>query len=71
MLIPRIMTAVLLKDAAKASVIGILGPRQSGKTTIAPQTFSKHTYISLENLDTRAFAQNDPRSFLAFHQNKL
>src|SRR5579872_5827814 len=46
-------------------IIGITGPRQSGKTTLARSLFSHHPYINLENLDVRIQAQNDPRAFLA------
>ncbi len=40
------------------------GPRQSGKTTLAKVVFPKYEYVSLENLDQREFARNDPRGFL-------
>lgn len=45
--------------------VGIIGPRQSGKTTLARHFFKEKPYVSLENLDIRRFAQEDPRSFLA------
>lgn len=32
----------------KFPVIAILGPRQSGKTTLAQTLFPKHTFISFE-----------------------
>ena len=46
-------------------VIALLGPRQSGKTTLARYTFPEHVYVSLENLETRSLAASDPKSFLA------
>lgn len=46
-------------------VITITGPRQSGKTTLCKMLYPKHSYVSLENLDDRAFAETDPRAFLA------
>lgn len=45
-------------------IIAILGPRQSGKTTLSKKVFSKYEYISLEDYDHREFAHNDPRGFL-------
>ena len=45
-------------------IIAILGPRQSGKTTLARKQFPEYTYISLEDIDHREFAKNDPRGFL-------
>ncbi len=45
-------------------VMTITGPRQSGKTTIIKKVFNELPYLSLEDLDIRAFAINDPRGFL-------
>jgi uncharacterized protein len=42
----------------------IVGPRQSGKSTLAKQVFGDKPYLSLENPDTRAIAASDPRGFL-------
>lgn len=46
-------------------VVTITGPRQSGKTTLCRQLFPDKAYVSLEALDQRAFATNDPRGFLS------
>lgn len=46
-------------------ILAVTGPRQSGKTTLAQSTFPDKPYVSLEDLDTRAFATEDPRGFLA------
>ncbi len=64
-MITRDLTPSLKKDATKAPVIAILGPRQSGKTTLARVTFPDYTYVSFEDTDIRAFATADPRGFLA------
>jgi uncharacterized protein len=60
----RQLQATLERFATLYPIVGILGPRQSGKTTLARSVFSHLPYISLENLDTRIRAQNDPRAFL-------
>ena len=44
--------------------VAILGPRQSGKTTLARAVFPEKPYISLENPDSRRFALEDPKGFL-------
>lgn len=49
--------------AKEFPILAIMGPRQSGKTTLAKHLFPKHIYVSLENIDTREFANNDPRGF--------
>jgi predicted AAA+ superfamily ATPase len=43
----------------------ITGPRQSGKTTLCRSLFHDHPYSNLENPDTRSFAHEDPRGYLA------
>ena len=45
-------------------MVTILGPRQSGKTTLAQMTFPDKPYFSLEDPDTRVAAEADPRGFL-------
>jgi len=61
----------LLKLAGKFPVIAVIGPRQSGKTTLVKATFPEMEYANLEEPDTRLFAQNDPRSFLSNRKNGL
>ncbi len=45
-------------------MVAITGPRQSGKTTLARSAFAEKPYVSLEDLDERDFASQDPRGFL-------
>ena len=53
-------------DAAKGyPVLSVTGPRQSGKTTLCRMLFPDKPYASLEDPETLAFANQDPRSFLA------
>lgn len=49
---------------AKYPVVTITGPRQSGKTTLARQTFADKPYANLENPIVRQFAIEDPIGFL-------
>lgn len=61
---PRLLTAYLIRDAGYYPVVTLTGPRQSGKTTLARAAFPSHQYLSLELIDQRRFAQEDPRGFL-------
>ncbi|MDC7228383.1 MAG: ATP-binding protein [Spirochaetales bacterium] len=45
-------------------IIAILGPRQSGKTTLSQKIFSDYEYISFEDYDVQEYAERDPRGFL-------
>ena len=46
-------------------MVTILGPRQSGKTTLTQTTFPDMPCLSLEDPDVRMAAEADPRGFLA------
>jgi uncharacterized protein len=48
-------------------VLTLLGPRQSGKTTLARLAFPDYEYLSLEDPDIRQYASTDPRGFLNDH----
>ncbi|MBC7617375.1 MAG: ATP-binding protein [Candidatus Saccharibacteria bacterium] len=63
-LFPRDLGQTLQRLALQFPVIAITGPRQSGKTTLARQTFPSKPYVSLEDPTELAFAQSDPRGFL-------
>ncbi|MGB8718244.1 MAG: AAA family ATPase [Desulfobacterales bacterium] len=45
-------------------MVTLTGPRQSGKTTLVRAAFPSHRHLSLELIDQRRFAQEDPRGFL-------
>ncbi len=45
-------------------LLALVGPRQSGKTTLARQLLPDRPYVSLEDLDWREQATEDPRGFL-------
>lgn len=68
-MIPRQLTSTLHRLSVGFPVIAITGPRQSGKTTLAKSIFSDKPYVSLEDPIERAFAQEDPRGFLARFPN--
>lgn len=64
-MIARHLSKTLKAAARDYPVVTVTGPRQSGKTTLVRATFPRHAYVSLEDPDTRAFALEDPRGFLA------
>lgn len=49
--------------------LAVVGPRQSGKTTLVKNTFLRKPYVSLENPDERMLAQSDTRAFLSRFPN--
>lgn len=56
---------LLLQRAALYPVVTVLGPRQSGKTTLCRMAFAHKPYVNLEQPDVREFALQDPQAFLA------
>jgi len=63
-MIRRDLQSTLLRWAGVYPVVTLTGPRQSGKTTLCKAAFPDKPYVSLEPLETRAFAREDPRGFL-------
>ena len=63
-MIKRDISKELIQSAGEYPVVTVLGPRQSGKTTLVRMTFPNKTYFSLEDPDVRMVAETDPRGFL-------
>ncbi len=68
-MITRIAKEKLINLANTFKCVAVTGARQSGKTTLVKEVFSSKPYVSLENIDTRQFALEDPRGFLSSYPN--
>jgi len=64
-MIKRFLQENLQALARQYPVLTLTGPRQSGKTFLGRAAFPDWSYASLEDLETRRFATEDPRGFLA------
>lgn len=60
----RSMSLELESLAKSYPVVTLMGPRQSGKTTLVRDCFPKKKYVNLEALDLQELARSDPRGFL-------
>ncbi len=69
-MIERTQQAKLLQLATKYPFVTITGPRQSGKSTLAALAFPDYKRVSLEDLDNREFAAEDPRGFIATYSSQ-
>ena len=63
-MVPREAEQLARTLAREFKIVAIVGPRQSGKTTLAKAVFTAKPYASLEDPDLLRFAQEDPRRFL-------
>jgi len=68
-MIKRAAEPRLIKLAKTFRSVAVVGPRQSGKTTLCRTVFPQKPYVSLENPDILDFALTDPRGFLAQYKN--
>lgn len=63
-MILREIRVKLAEFARDYPVVTVVGPRQSGKTTLVRMEFPHHAYVNLESLSDREFAATDPVAFL-------
>lgn len=63
----RQIEAELRSSAKDYPVVTLIGPRQSGKTTLVRSVFENMPYVNLEAPDVRQRALSDPRGFLALY----
>ena len=67
----RHLSGFLEKIAPKYPVVTIVGPRQSGKSTLSRLVFPAFQYVSLEEPDHRQMALEDPRGFLKRYEGDV
>ncbi len=63
-MIRRVIEAYLDKISKYYPVITVVGPRQSGKTTLVKAYFKEAAYVNLEVTSDRRLAESDPEGFL-------
>ena len=64
-LFPRLLAPVILEALADTPVVCVLGPRQTGKTTLVQQLAPERVYISLDENNYHRTAVEDPEGFIA------
>ncbi len=67
-MISRELSQKILELFSKSPAIGLMGPRQSGKTTLVRELFPSYPYVSFEDLAQRERAQNNIVAFLEKYQ---
>jgi len=64
-MIKRDVERTIKKLFRQMPLVAVVGPRQSGKSTLLKSLYPKIKYVSLEDPDRRLFAREDPRRFLS------
>ena len=69
MFIKRDLQSRIQTGAEQMPVIAIIGPRQSGKSTLVKQLFPHHHYLDMQDAQLFEFADDDPKGFLNSYKN--
>lgn len=70
-MIERKIAIKLIEIAKQVPVVTIIGPRQSGKTTLVKECFSEYNYVNLEDPVNRMLAKEDYRGFFETYKEPL
>ncbi len=70
MFIKRDLETMIEKGAKQVPIIAIIGPRQSGKSTLAKAIFKNHIYLDMQDAELFDFAHKDPKGFLEAYKNE-
>ena len=70
-MIQRKIAKWLAEVSKEYAVVSIMGPRQSGKTTLAKMLFPNYGYVNLEDPDLRRQAESDGADFMEKHPAPL
>ena len=63
-MVTRIAQKALLRLAEQFPIVGITGPRQSGKSTLTKLTFPDKKYVTFDDKNMRELASSNPADFV-------
>src|SRR5713101_3232332 len=70
--IPRVIESTLKKYLATFPVVGLTGPRQSGKSTMLQKLLGgSYQYVSFDDSGTVDLFRSDPIRFMRLHGDKV
>ncbi len=68
--IKRDMEKLILEIAKEYAAVLIIRPKQVGKSTILEKLFNNVNKVTLDDLQERYLAKNDPEMFLKYIQHQ-
>lgn len=71
MIVKRSIENEIIALSREFPIVALLGPRQSGKTTLSKMVFPGYRFVTLEDPDERDYATTDPRGFLRKYDNRV
>ena len=71
MIVERTIRTKLLQLLKSFPVVTLTGCRQCGKSTLLENLLPDYAYISLEDLDLRQMAKEDPRHFISIYSKNV
>ena len=71
MVVERIIKVKLTQLLKVYPIVTVTGCRQCGKSTLLRHLLPGYTYISLEDLDVRQMAEEDPRHFISVYSKNV
>ncbi|MBD3273230.1 DUF4143 domain-containing protein [Candidatus Dependentiae bacterium] len=71
MFIERNLTKIIQSGANQVPVLAIIGPRQSGKSTLIKKIFKDYVYLDMQDAELFDFANKDPKGFLDSYKNEF
>ena len=67
----RILEDTLKKYLQHFPVVGLTGPRQSGKSTLLQHTLPDYTYVTFDDYRIISLFHHDPEKFLTIYSDKI
>lgn len=68
---PRVLEASLKRYLSAFPVVGITGPRQSGKSTLLLNTLADtYQYVTFDDGDVLSLFENDPKKFMRIYRER-
>ncbi len=70
MFIKRDLTPNIKSGAKQVPIVAVIGPRQSGKSTLIKKIFNDYAYLDMQDAEIFDFANKDPKGFLNSYKNE-